>query len=98
MCGVIKSKSGKLSVDKKNSLLNIKKNNKNSYKDCGFKFINKKIFKIKNKKKFEKIEHFIYSEYIKKNKVSFFEIKKLPLRIDTSLDIKRAKKGLSDVK
>ena len=98
MCAVIKSKKGKLSLDKKNSLINIKKGNKNSYKDCGFKFINKKIFKTINKKKYEKIEDFIYAEYIKNNRVSFFEIKKLPLRIDTSLDIKRAKRGLLNAK
>lgn len=98
MCAVIKSKKGKLSLDKKNSLINIKKGEKNSYKDCGFKFINKKIFKTINKKKYEKIEDFIYAEYIKNNRVSFFEIKKLPLRIDTSLDIKRAKRGLLNAK
>ena len=94
MCAVIKSKSGKLSLDKKNLLINLKKLNDIPYKDCGFKFINKKIFKNMNKKKFVKIEDFIYSEYIKKNKVSFFEIKKLPLRIDTPSDIKRTKKIL----
>lgn len=94
MCAVIKSKSGKLSLDKKNLLINLKKLNDIPYKDCGFKFINKKIFKNMNKKKFVKIEDFIYSKYIKKNKVSFFEIKKIPLRIDTASDIKRTKKNL----
>ena len=99
MCAVIKSKKGRLSINKKDSLISPQKNNKLTFMDCGYKFINKKIFKnLKKNIKFEKIEDFIYSHFIFKNKkVSFFELKNLPLRIDTTFDIKRTKKFLLNV-
>lgn len=98
MCSLLKSKKSIYTINKVNKQILIKTNSKQiSYKDCGFKFINKEIFK-KSKVQYQKIEDFIYLDYLKKNKVSYFIVKKLPLRIDTALDIKRTKKELHDVK
>ena len=55
----------------------------------------KKIFK-KTNRSFSKVEHFLYNEYLKKEDISFFILKKLPLRIDTALDIKRTTKFLNE--
>lgn len=94
MCGLLKSKDGKYSIDSKNKHIKLTLNdNRKIYIDCGYKFINKEIFK-KTKKKFNKIEDFIYQDYLKKNKISYFIVKKKPLRIDTALDIKRTKNEL----
>ena len=94
MCGLLKSKNGKYSIDNKKKNIKLSSNNyEKTYIDCGYKFINKEIFK-KTKKKFTKIEDFIYQDYLKKNKISYFIIKKKPLRIDTALDIKRTKNEL----
>ena len=94
MCGILEAKDGKFSKDKNKGLIKIKKEqNKRIYKDCGYKFINKEIFKNVNKN-YRKLEDFIYSEYLKKNKVSYFIVKKKPLRIDTALDIRRTKNEL----
>tara|TARA_B100001093_G_scaffold266254_3_gene254637 strand:+ start:3062 stop:3727 length:666 start_codon:yes stop_codon:yes gene_type:complete len=94
MCGLLKSKNGKYSIDNKKKNIKLSSNNyQKTYIDCGYKFINKEIFK-KTKKKFSKIEDFIYQDYLKKNKISYFIIKKKPLRIDTAFDIKRTKNEL----
>mgnify|MGYP001311782882 CR=1 FL=1 len=66
---------------------------KKKYIDCGYKFINKEIFNHA-RKKYKKIEDFIYGDYLKNNKISYFLVKKKPLRIDTALDIKRTKNEL----
>lgn len=98
MCGLLKTNKGKYSIDKKNNQIKIiEKSKKNLYKDCGYKFINKSIFYCA-KKKYKKLEDFIYLEYLKRNKVSFFLVKKKPLRIDTAKDIKITKKYLNNVK
>ena len=71
-------------------------NNKNIlYKDCGYKFVNKKIFN--KKKKYKKIEDFIYNYFMNNNNVSYYLIKDLPLKIDTANDIKRTKSKLKYV-
>ena len=94
-----------LSSNKGNYVLNTKENkiernmglNSKLYKDCGYKFIKKKIFKKIKQKKYEKLEEFIYDKYLNNNKVSYFLIKELPLRIDTTFDIRRAKKKIKNV-
>ena len=94
MCGLLESKDGKFSKDIKKGLIRNKTGrNKRIYKDCGYKFINKEIFKNVNKN-YKKLEDFIYLDYLKKNEVSYFIVKKKPLRIDTALDIKRTKNEL----
>ena len=94
-----------LSSNKGNYVLNTKENkiernmglNSKLYKDCGYKFIKKKIFKKIKQKKYEKLEEFIYDKYLNNNKVSYFLIKELPLRIDTIFDIRRAKRKIKNV-
>ena len=54
------------------------KDNKITFKDCGYKFIDKQIFK-NVKKRYNKLEEFIYFDYLKKNKVSYFLVKEKPL-------------------
>jgi NDP-sugar pyrophosphorylase family protein len=99
MCATLKSKDGNLVILNKN--LKLAENNslkKELYKDCGYKFIKKKIFRKVNKKKFQKIENFIYHEYSKFKPVGYFKIKNLPFRIDTPNDIKRTKFFLKRLK
>ena len=94
MCGLLKSKKGKYSIDKKGAHIKLSsKEDKKKYIDCGYKFINKEIFNHV-RKKYKKIEDFIYGDYLKNNKISYFLVKKKPFRIDSSLDIKRTKNEL----
>ena len=97
MCGLLESKKGKFSIDKSSRYIKYAStNDKKNYIDCGYKFIDKQIFK-NVKRKYKKLEEFIYFDYMKKNKVSYFIIKKKPLRIDTALDIKRTKNELHKI-
>ncbi len=94
-CAVLSSNKGKLILNKNKKKIEINNNRKlNLYKDCGYKFINKKVFKNIRNKNFNKLEDFIYNEYIKFNRVGYYIINKLPFRIDTAKDIQRAKKNL----
>jgi NDP-sugar pyrophosphorylase family protein len=96
MCSVIKSKKGNLNLNEQKNTLKKSCNNKNIlYKDCGYKFVNKKIFN--KKKKYKKFEDFIYNYFMNNNNVSYYLIKDLPLRIDTANDIKRTKSKLKYV-
>ena len=88
MSCVIKSKHGNFNLDKKKRI--ISENGQKKFKDCGYKFMYRKIFNKKNKK-YIKVEEYLYQNYIKKNKISYFELDDLPLRIDTAYDIKRTK-------
>ena len=98
MCCVLKNNEGKFFLNKKeNRIENNVGFTRKYYKDCGFKFIKKKIFKEVKKNKYEKIEDFIYKKYLNNNKVSYFIIKKLPLRIDTASDIRRTNKKIKNV-
>lgn len=98
MCGLLKSKKGKFVLDKSNQLIKYASGgDKITFKDCGYKFIDKRIFK-NVKKRYNKLEEFIYFDYLKKNKVSYFLVKEKPLRIDTALDIKRTKNEISKIK
>ena len=98
MCGLLESKNGKFSIDNKELIIKLSsKKNQKAYIDCGFKFINKEIFK-QVKKKYIKIEDFIYGDYLKKNRVNYFLVKKKPYRIDTALDIRRTKNELFKTK
>ena len=95
-CCVLKAKNGKISLNKKIGIIDkVYNKNKEKYIDCGYKFFSKKIFK-KTNRSFSKVEHFLYNEYLKKEDISFFILKKLPLRIDTALDIKRTTKFLNE--
>jgi NDP-sugar pyrophosphorylase family protein len=95
-CCVLKAKNGQISLNKKKGMIDkVCSKKKEKYIDCGYKFFSKKIFN-KTKKSFSKIEHFLYNGYLKKEDISFFILKKLPLRIDTALDIKRTTKFLSE--
>jgi len=94
MCGLLKSRKGRYTIDKKRTSIKLGlRGNKQTYIDCGYKFINKEIFK-QVKKKYKKIEDYIYGDYLKNNKISYFLVKKKPLRIDTAFDIKRTKNEL----
>ncbi len=94
MCGLLKSSKGRYSIDKnKVHIKHSLRKDKKKYIDCGYKFINKEIFNHA-RKKYKKIEDFIYGDYLKNNKISYFLVKKKPLRIDTALDIKRTKNEL----
>lgn len=97
MCGLLESKEGKFILDKSNQKIKYATaKDKKTYKDCGYKFINKQIFKGV-KKRYKKLEEFIYFDYLEKNKVSYFIVKDKPLRIDTTLDIKRTKNELHKI-
>ena len=99
ICSALKSKDGNLSIAKENLVLAENYNEKgNFYKDCGYKFIKKKIFKKIKNKRFKKIEDFIYDEYSKSNPVAYYKINNLPFRIDTPKDIKRTKNFLKRFK
>jgi len=97
MCGILRSKDGALTINKKKNIIesNTKKRSV-LFKDCGYKFINKIIFK-NSKNEYKKIEDFIYKKYLPVKNVSYFIIKSLPLRIDTAFDINRTKKKLKNV-
>ena len=98
MCSVLPSDKGQYTIDKKNRRIEKGKNLKNKlYKDCVFKFINKKIFQGIKLKKYNKLEDFIYDDYLSFNKISYFIINELPLRIDTTFDIKRTKRKIKNV-
>jgi len=98
MCSILPSDKGRYTIDRKNRRIEKGKNlNNKLYKDCGFKFINKKIFKGIKLKKYNKLEDFIYDEYLSYNKISYFIINKLPFRIDTVFDIKRTKRKIKNV-
>lgn len=98
MCSVLPSDKGQYTIDKKNRRIEKGKNLKNKlYKDCGFKFINKKIFQGIKLEKYNKLEDFIYDDYLSSNKISYFIINELPLRIDTTFDIKRTKRKIKNV-
>ena len=98
MCGLLESKEGKFSLDKANQKIRYAtKSDKKTYKDCGYKFIDKQIFRG-IKKKHKKLEDFIYHDYLKNNEVKYFIVKKKPLRIDTALDIRRTKNELEKIK
>ena len=46
MCGLLKSKKGKFALDKSNQLIKYASGgDKITFKDCGYKFIDKQIFK-----------------------------------------------------
>ena len=99
ICAALKSKDGNLVIKNKNlTPANNYINQKELYKDCGYKFIKKKIFKISKNKNFKKIEDFIYDEYSKLKPVEYFKIKNLPFRIDTPKDIVRTKNFLKRLK
>tara|TARA_Y100000590_G_C15741525_1_gene1020446 strand:- start:2971 stop:3678 length:708 start_codon:yes stop_codon:yes gene_type:complete len=99
ICATLKSKDGNLVIANENlKLVNSYNKKKELYKDCGYKFIKKKIFKNFKNKKFKKIEDFIYHEYSKLNPVAYFKIENLPFRIDTPKDIKRTKNFLKRFK
>tara|TARA_B100001057_G_scaffold473276_1_gene537531 strand:- start:2793 stop:3497 length:705 start_codon:yes stop_codon:yes gene_type:complete len=88
MSCVIKTRNGNFNLDKKNEIIRLGGIKK--FKDCGYKFISKKVFK-KKFKKYKKVEDFLYQKYIKKNNISYYKLNNLPLRIDTANDIRRAK-------
>lgn len=100
MCAVLESREGKLILNKKEKQIKrtLIKSNKKKYIDCGYKFVKKKILKNIKRKKLDKFENFIYDDYLNNNKVNYFEIKKLPLRIDTPKDIQRTKKKIKYAK
>ena len=54
--------------------------------------INKKI--LDGDKKHIKFEEFLYKNLIKKKKLGYYKILKMPLRIDTPEDLKNARKKL----
>ena len=99
ICSTLKSKDGNLSIAKENLVpAEMRTKKGNLYKDCGYKFIKKKIFKKIENKQFKKIENFIYYEYAKSKPVAYYKIYNLPFRIDTPKDIKRTKNFLKRFK
>lgn len=98
MCSVLSSDKGRYFIDtKKKRIENRERLNNKLYKDCGYKFIKKKIFRNMKLKKYKKLEDFIYDDYLSLNKISYFIINEPPLRIDTAFDIKKTKRKIKNV-
>ena len=83
------SKLGHFAIKEKRIFCS-KKKDKNKYIECGFKFINKRIFKLINSNK-KKLENNFLNNYLLK-RCNYIEIKKLPYRIDSAHEITNAKK------
>ena len=93
MTCIIKTSNGNFNLNRKKKIISLE--GIKSFKDCGYKFISKKVFMNKNKK-YEKVEDFLYKYYIKKSKIGYFQLNDLPLKIDTVVDIKRTKLKLKE--
>lgn len=93
---IIKRNSGNLLIDNKNKKILLKKDNKGNYLELGCKFMNVKILN-NNKKKFHKLENFLYDHLIKKTIINYYISKKMPIRIDTVKDIISAKEDIKNL-
>lgn len=92
LCTIFKSKNGYLNCDKRKKIITEFSLQKANYIETGLKMIDKKI--LDSSKKHIKFEHFLYENLIKKKKLGYYEILKMPLRIDTPKDLKKARKKL----
>ena len=95
---IIKFDKGKLNInERKGIILNTFNSNRKKFKECGTKFINKKVFEYKNvfkNYKYKKLEDYLYNYYLKKNKIGYEKIYIHPYNIDTNKAITRTKKFL----
>ena len=73
-----------LLIDNKNKKILVKK-------DMNLKILNN------NKKKFHKLENFLYDHLIKKTIINYYISKKMPIRIDTVKDIISAKEDIKNL-
>ena len=92
LCTIIKSKKGYLNCNRSKKIIKEYSLDQGNYIETGLKLINRKI--IERNGKYIKLEEFLYKKLIKKNKLGYYKILKMPLRIDTLKDLKIAKKKL----